>query len=234
MNLRELYSASISLRKSTQEVADRLEEEIGMGLQFVEYITLPDIGQRVILRFELPRGRITSLADADHIETRMRACAGVDYWVNLVNNYAQIEPEALIELLEDIDRSLPDDIVRFSPTRHSQLLKGDADLVREALNLPSEYLVWEIEVPASPGLYQPVLRVIDVSESGQGLASKPRPKGVEIGNVVYQVEYFKNNRSFRGCVKAYLAAQAGQKTMTSVITRLDPGKRSDVRPPASG
>jgi len=126
------------------DTAERIISAFEPPIELVEYITLPDHGQRVILRFELVDSRPLSFAEADALESRLRGLAGSDYWATLVGSYHGQADYDLTQRLTQIDQALPAGILRFHPTSHSQPIRQDAHIVRDALDLTDDVLVWEI------------------------------------------------------------------------------------------
>ncbi len=56
MRTNALYSTSQILRNAVHDTTKRIIDAIERSLQLVEYITLPDFGQRIVLRFKLVEG----------------------------------------------------------------------------------------------------------------------------------------------------------------------------------
>ena len=214
-----LYGTSQELRDAIRDTAERIIGAFGQPIELVEYITLPDFGQRVILCFKLLGSRFASLGEADTLESRLRGLAGSDYWTTLVDNYQGQADYDLAQRLTQIDQALPAGILRFHPTQHSERIRQDAHTVRDALDLTEDYLIWEIEVPISDMTALTILRIIDTGEEGEGFSSRRTSERVEVGDIVCEVVFFRNNPSFSGCVKAYLAAQQRQMALNCYIAR---------------
>ena len=214
-----LYSTSQESRDAVCDTAERIIGAFGQPIELVEYITLPDFGQRVILRFELLGSRFASLGEADALEFRLRGLAGSDYWVTLAGNYQGQADCDLAQRLTQIDQALPAGILQFRPTQHSARIQQDAHIVRDALDLTGDVLVWEIEQPISDDAAPITIRMIDTGEDGEGLSSRCTSGRVEIGELTCEVVFFRNNPSFSGCVKAYFAAQQRQMALASFIAQ---------------
>ena len=214
-----LYSTSQALRACACDTAERIISAFEPSIELVEYITLPDHGQRVILRFELIESRPLSFAEADALESRLRVLAGSDYWVTLVGSYHGHADYDLAQRLTQIDQALPAGCLRFCPTQHSARIQQDAQIVRDALDLTDDVLVWEIEQPISDDAAPITIRMIDAGEDGEGLSSRCISGRVEVGELTCEVVFFRNNPSFSGCVKAYLAAQQRQMALNSYIAQ---------------
>ena len=221
MDVSVLYSTSQALRSCVRSTAERIVGAFGQPIKLAEYIMLPDFGQRVILRFELIESRSLSFDEADALESRLRGLVGSDYWATLVGSYHGRADYDLAQRLTQIDQALPAGILRFHPTQHSECIQQDAHIVRDALDLTGDFLIWEIEVPISDRSAPTVIRMIDTGEDGEGLSSRCTSGRVEIGELPYEVIFFKNNASFSGCVKAYFAAQERQMALASFIARFE-------------
>jgi len=214
-----LYSTSQALRSCVQSTAERIVGVFGQPIELVEYITLPDFGQRVILRFGLVGSRIVSFVEADALESRLRALAGPDYWTTLAGNYRGQADYALAQRLTQIDQASPAGDLRFHPTPHAERIRQDAQIVRDALDLTDDVLVWEIEQPVSDDAAPITIRMIDTGEDGEGFSSRHTSGRVEVGPLTCEAVFFKNNASFSGCVKAYFAAQQRQMALGSFIAQ---------------
>ena len=214
-----LYSTSQALRACVYDTTERILSAFEPPIELVEYITLPDFGQRVILRFKLLGSRFASLGEADALESRLRGLAGSDYWATLVDNYHGQADYDLAQRLTQIDQALHAGILRFHPTPHSEPVRQDAQIVRDALDLTDDVLVWEIEQPVSDDAAPITIRMIDTGEDGEGFSARCASGRVEIGELACEVVFFRNNPSFSGCVKAYFAAQKRQMALNSFIVQ---------------
>lgn len=222
MDASTLYSACKALRDCVCDTAERISSAFEPPIELVEYITLPDHGQRVILRFGLVEKRPLSFVEADALESRLRVLAGSEYWTTLTSNYEERATDHDVgPRLTQIDQALPDDILRFCPTQHSARLRQDAHIVRGALDLTEDYLIWEIEVPVSDNAALTILRIIDTGEEGEGFSSRRTSKRAEVGDTICEAVFVRNNPSFSGCVKAYLMAQQRQMALNSYITQFE-------------
>jgi len=218
----ELYSLSDSLRLAISEAVDGVYACLTNKVRFIEYITLPDYGQRVILRFEPLAGVVTSLSQADALETQVRCLVSADFWANLhvewralCNDSAEhMSGGNMCELLESIDKTFPGSMLDFPATRHSERVREDARTLRAVLHLSPDDSVWEIEVPVEGPDLRPNIRVVMGNEHGSGPSSERADDEVVLGDTRCLVQYLKNNRSFWGATKAYLVAR--EKGMATV------------------
>ena len=149
----------------------------------------------------------------------MRGLAGSDYWATLVDVYHGQADYDLAQRLTQIDRALPAGILRFHPTPHSEPIRQDAQVVRDALDLTADVLVWEIEQPISDDAAPITIRMIDTGEDGEGFSSRHTSGLLEVGELECEVVFCKSNASFLGCVKAYFAAQERQMALASFIAQ---------------
>ena len=101
-----LFSGSSQLKETITAVRKKVQNELDKSISLVEYITLPDFGQHIILRFELDTSK--TLGEIDYLESRLRNLAGRDLWVTLAGAcYMNIYPPGIIS-------ELPDRLVRLS------------------------------------------------------------------------------------------------------------------------
>ncbi|MDF1512674.1 MAG: hypothetical protein P1S60_02575 [Anaerolineae bacterium] len=223
MHSRLLYSASPILKDIVCNTANHIILASEQPLHLVEYITLPDFGQRIILRFELDENHHLSNEEIDILESQMRTAAGPDYWATLTGNINDDFSSNLSNRLKAIHQSLPTAILNFVPTQHSAKVQQDAQIVRNSLNLTEDFLVWEIEVPAMQIQTSPIIRIIDTSDEGEGLSSQHISGRVIFAGLEFTVIYLKNNPSYVGCLKAYFAAQQKQKALANFIMEFAEG-----------
>jgi hypothetical protein len=167
-----------------------------------------------------------SPAEGNILETRLRELAGSDFWVNLIGYSLNINPD-LARCFTDIDHRIPDEIVVFSPTRHSEHIHADAKTIRDHLGLAEDHLVWEIEVPVSDPSEKPCIRIVDPCENGEGISSRHSSELAETANWAYDVVCLRNNPSFSGCVKAYFGAQSARMATLSYIQQFAVGRASN-------
>jgi hypothetical protein len=189
-------------------------------LRFVEYITLPDYGQRVVLRFEPLDKWPESLEEVDALESALRSWLAPDYSATLMGSvYAALGMELtdVADALVTIDHTISESVLDDPETTHSAALRHDADAIRESLNLRPTYLVWEIEVPGEETTAKPHIRIVNSAEPGDGECSHPPCTEFAFGSTSCAVHFFKDNRSFWGCCKAYACARREGKALGSFI-----------------
>jgi hypothetical protein len=207
-----LYSTSPGLKAAIRSRAAVMVAGVATPLALVEYIVLPEFGQRVILRFGPVGDQKLSFAQADALETALRRLAGGDYWAALTGDfYAEALPD-LGQLLIRIEQKIPADVLRYLPTPHTLPILADARTIRAALGLGDGEQVWEIEVGMSAHPAETVIRVTGAPQPGA-------PARVSIGADDCAVEYMPAGPSFAGCVKAYLMAERKQMALNSYITQ---------------
>jgi hypothetical protein len=220
MGTERIYSTSPHLREAVENVAAEIASHFEDPLTLIEIITLPDIGQRVILRFALETSATLALDDADALETQLRESVGEDYWAT-ITGITRLQGDRLSRRLMQIDQEMPRSLLRLTPTSHSEAVKKDADRVRRWLDLDSSYLIWEIEMPISDAEALPVVRIIDTNEEGYGLSSNRLSGRRETVRGPYEVVFLNHNPSFSGCIKAYVAAEQRRMALNSFITRFE-------------
>ncbi len=219
MNTDTLYSTSQALRDSIGDTASRIAAAVEQPLELVEYIILPDSGQRVILRFDLGNNLKVSFKEADRLESSLRELAGPEYWVTLVGScYQQALPDMRQQQII-IDQRIASDILQFSPTRHSEPVRTDAQRIRAWLSLTPADWIWEIEVPVLDITEQPIIRIIDTRKSGEGVPLSFHSEHAKVGDTDCEVAYLPHDPSFVGCVKAYLIAERQHMALASYIAQ---------------
>jgi hypothetical protein len=215
-----LYSLSASLQHSISVAAAEACQSVEVRLRFVEYITLPDYGQRVVLRFEPLDKWPESLQEVDALESALRSRLAPDYSATLMGSvYAAIGTPLSdgADALVTIDNTISESVLDDTETTHSASLRHDADAIRESLNLGPTYLVWEIEVPGEETTAKPHILIVNSAEQGYGECSHPPCTEVAFGATSCAVHFLKNNGSFWGCRKAYACAEREGKALGSFI-----------------
>jgi len=215
-----LYSLSKRLRRSVCVAATEACQSAQVPLRFVEYITLPDYGQRIVLRFEPVDRWPESLQEVDALESALRSRLAPDYLVTLIGSvYATLGMQFSdgADVLVTIDHTISGSVLDDPETTHSAPLRDDADAIRESLNLGPTYLVLEIEVPAEETAAKPHITIVNSAERGYGECSHPPSTEVAFGATLCAVHVLKDNGSFWGCRKAYACAEREGKALGSFI-----------------
>jgi hypothetical protein len=195
-----LYTPSPQLRQAIAAVEVQVSRRLRRPIALIEYITLPDFGQHLILRFET-NPPLKDLATFDALENQLRDIVGKDFWANLGNTI--YPPQFLAELPQRLEALTP--LVASIPmpvssSKYVDHIQNDARIIRTALQ-DSSLKIWEIEIPWQAGEL-PVLRVVG--------ETKLRPTSAMIEGQEYLIEVHPPNNSYVNLVKAYtLAVQAG-------------------------
>ena len=91
-HMQELYSVSPALFMKVERIGESIHRKFQGRVSLLEYITLPEMGQHVVLRFEL-RGKVSGLNEIDAIENKLSQWVGEDFWAVLVGEtYRRVEP----------------------------------------------------------------------------------------------------------------------------------------------
>ena len=221
MQGRSLYSTSQPFMEAVGRATSRVYGGLERAVSLVEVITLPDFGQRAILRFELAEGEVTSVAEADALEVHLRALVGNDFWATLPTRLPHLDGDDLVTRLDHIDRALPVSLVHFQATQHSAAIQRDGGIVRAVLKLPETCRVFEIETPASDPSALPIIRIADTDEPGTGLSVRGQLAPARFGDIECIPEVFRYNPSFSGCVKAYAEAKRRRMALNSYIVQFE-------------
>jgi hypothetical protein len=219
VNIKILYSSSPGLRDIICSTAARMVKRVERPIELVEYIILPDFGQRIILRFGPASGLKLSFAEADALESALRRLACPEYWVTLTGDSYQNALPDLGQRLINIDQKISADVLQYPPTRHSEPIRADAQTIRGVLNLTGADRIWEIEVPILENTNEPIIRIIGAPQEREW--AQPASEHVKVGGIDCAVEYMSDDPSFAGCVKAYIMAERQQMALTSYIAQED-------------
>ena len=218
--MKGLFSVSPTLQASIEQARERVCDAFQDEVRLVEYITLPEAGQHVVLRFALQR-EISTLDEVDTIENALDQLVGEEFWVVLVGEtYGQVEPElplaALPVHLGKFARVVSDIPVPAASTPYAPQIKKDGQIIRACIPLGPNDWVWEVEVPLSADKTQPIIRIV---------SERTRDKQmITIGEQDYSVEYVPQSESYVGLVKAYpLARQAGRSLVRYIFERTGGG-----------
>ncbi len=219
MKADSIYSLSDQLKEKITALAGLVERNFSYRVKLEEYIVLPDYGQRVVLRFGL-KVDFSAPEKADEIESMIRELVGDDYWAVLEGRVFYkfgFSPEILESQLSIINNNLPDHILELPETIHSQKLREDAKIIRKVLKLPKDCHIWEIEVPIVESSSYPVIRIVNLKEWGSGYSEEFAKNRAKLGDIICTVEYLKNNDTFKGMLKSYIAATKSGKAVVNYI-----------------
>ncbi len=218
----ELYTLSKKFIENILMTAKNVENTLFGKVKFVEYIILPDYGQRVVLRFDLIDNDISCIEKADELETDIRRLVGNDYWATLMGSVFHkfgFEADYIPQRLIEINGKLPNSVLQFRQTIHSEMIRQDSVIIRKKLKLTSEYLIWEIEVPIREGLENIVIRIVNTVESGEEMSLCGDTTEIKLGNKSCRIVYLKNSETFWGLIKAYCVAKQNNTALLSFIIR---------------
>lgn len=194
-----LYTPSPQLHQVIAAVEAKVRSRVQVPIALIEYISLPDFGQHIILRFAA-NSPPEDIEAFDVLETQLREIVGEDFWANLVNQI--YPPQFLAQLpqrLEGLTPRVADIPMPVSSFKLADRIQNDAGIIRAALIDPA-LKVWEIEIPWQ-GQDLPILRVIG--------GRNESPAAMTIDGQEFLVEVLPLNDSYVNLVKAYtLASQA--------------------------
>lgn len=206
----KIFSVSAEFRREVAAAEKRVQNQLGSGVSLCEFITLPDFGQHIILRFEVAAA-VTSLVEIDHLETSLKEIVGRDYWAALVGAvYLQVLPEHfLAELpsrLEQLSHTLPCVPAPVSASPYAERIQKDAEVIRAHLGLEPECRIWEIESATSEN-DPPTIRVIT------GDPDLVQPELASIGQQQFRVEFLPCNVTYATLLMAYDLASQNRKAL---------------------
>ena len=204
----EIFSLSSQLRELALDAERNAQNQIQENIKLAEIIVLPELGQHIILRFDV-HGTISNLGKIDELENTLRKIVGQDFWVTLMSSvYAQVYPHLdlseLTQRLEKLSRVVSNIALPISASKYAGQIQNDAVLIRSELNLGQEYQLWEVEIPMMEKVL-PVIRVIGEQ------ATKEHSVTQYVGQKKFEIEYLKPGDSYQTLMKAYVLATQSQK-----------------------
>ena len=208
-----LYSVSPALFRKVTRIGKRIQAAVQGRGALLEYITLPEAGQHVVLRFEL-WGEISSLDEIDAMETRLSRLAGEAFWAVLVGDaYRQAKPSlplaALPMRLAAFAQGVRHQPLPVASTPFAPEIARDAQIIRAHIPLSPGDWVWEVEIPLPADASVPIIRIA---------AENPREgQVVTIGEQEFAVEYVPHDAGYKGLVKAYPLARAAGMAVVHYI-----------------
>ncbi len=210
----ELYSVSTALTGEIFKVANEVFSALQGKVSLVEYVTLPEAGQHVIMRFG-HRGEPSSLDEIDAIENMLDRLVGENFWAVIVGEaYKKVDPEfpldklpARLEIFSNIVTNMP---LPVASTPFASKIKEDEQIIRSNIRLSSDDWVWEVEVPSNKEENLPVIRIV---------SAKPQDKeAVTIGAQEFTVEFLPPGDSYKALVKAYpMARKSGMALLRYIF-----------------
>ena len=212
--MKGLYSVSSALTGEILKVANEVSRTLKGKVSLVEYVTLPEVGQHVILRFEL-QDKSFSLDEIDAIENMLDRLVGENFWAVIVGEaYRKVAPEfpldklpARLEIFSKIVANIP---LPVASTPFASKIKEDAQIIRETTTLSPDDWVWEVEVPFNKEENLPIIRIV---------SAKPQDKVVvTIGDQEFTVEFLPPGDSYKALVKAYpMARKSGMALLRYIF-----------------
>ena len=212
--MKGLYSVSSALTGEILKVANEVLSTLQGKVSLVEYVTLPEAGQHVILRFE-HRGKPSSLEKIDAIENMLDQLVGENFWAVIVGEaYEKVDPEfpldklpARLEIFSKIVANIP---LPVASTPFASKIKEDAQIIRSKILLSPEDWIWEVEVPFNKAENLPIIRIVSAKPRGKELIS--------IGGQDFTVEFPPPGDSYKALAKAYpLARKSGMALLRYIF-----------------
>ncbi len=211
--MQELYSVSPALFMKVERIGESIHRKFQGRVSLLEYITLPEMGQHVVLRFDL-REKVSGLNEIDAIENKLSQWVGEDFWAVLVGEtYRRVEPPlpwaTLSTGLEKFSQVVVHEPVPVASTPFASEIEKDAQIIRAHIPLSPDDWVWEVEVPLRAGSSLPIIRIVSKSPRDEQV--------VTIDEREFVVEYVPDNATYEGLVKAYPLARAAGKAVGHYI-----------------
>ncbi len=210
----ELYSVSSALTGEILKAANEVSRTLRGKVSLVEYITLPEVGQHVVLRFRL-RGEPSNLDGIDTIENMLDRLVGENFWAVIVGEaYRKVDPEFPLDKLparlEEFSKIVANMPLPVASPPFASKIKEDAQIIRETTPLSPDDWVWEVEVPFNKEENLPIIRIVSAKPRGKELIS--------IGGQEYTVEFLPPGDSYKTLVKVYpLARKSGMALLRYIF-----------------
>ena len=198
----ELYSLSDDLIKQSIEFVRLLNTKIELQVKLHETITLPDYGQRVILRLNLEKPK--KAFEIEKTEKIAREIAGNNYWISfLANTFSDFDFTVINfdKIFAFMDKQLPDSLLDFKETIHSKQIKMDAKIIKNVIGENLFDSVWEIENPVADKSLKPEIRILNGNSEINII-----PKAAEFGGKICNIEALSKQMNVKGCTKTYVQA----------------------------
>ena len=198
----ELYSLSDDLITQSVKFVQLLNIKTEMRVILHEIITLPDYGQRVILRLDLEKPETVS--KIEQIEIIARDISENNYWISfLANTFVNFDFKIIDfnKIFSFLDNKLSDDLLCFKETIHSEQIKNDAKIVKKIIGKNLFNYVREIEHTVADKNINPVIRILSNNSKTNKI-----PKTVEFNGKICHIETLSKQTNVKGCVKAYVQA----------------------------
>lgn len=210
----DIFTLSPQLRELALGAERQAQNHVKESIKLEEIIVLPDLGQHIILRFEV-LDPLPTLDKVDALADALRKIIGPDYWVTLMSSvYAQVYPRldlsALSQRLEKLSRVVSSMVLPISSAKYASQIKKDAGMIRSELGLGQEYQLWEVEIPMRENV-MPIIRVIGEPPVEKDLAT------AYINQQQFEIEYLKPGDSYQTSVKAYVLASQSKKASLHYI-----------------
>lgn len=209
----DIFILSPQLQELALDAEQIAQSQVQESIELEEIIVLPELGQHIILCFEVLEP-LPTLEKIDALADALRQIIGQDFWVSLRNVYTQVYPHLdlseLSQRLEKLSRVVANMALPISSAKYASLIQNDARLIRAELRLGQEYQLWEVEIPMRENV-TPIIRV---------LGEQPVEKDSTIAYINqqrFEIEYLKPGDSYQVCVKAYVLASQTKKAILHYI-----------------
>jgi len=216
----KLYSLSEELKSSVFDTAKAVESDFHGLVKFIEYIVLPDYGEKIIIRFSLSYD-VKSLEELDEIESKIRLVLGNDYWGDLLGDSFRkfgFDSDKMLDSLKKIDLKVDDEVIQFKETSYCRNIRKDKKIIRDMLNLSPQYRIWEIQ-PPSEDEPEALVLIIDKGVVSDNPYENERlfERKLKTGDQSIKAICFKDDKSFDALIKAYFLAEQHNLSLSHVI-----------------
>ena len=210
-----IYTFSDELYYQIKKVNRKVQNNINKKIKLEEYISLPEFGQVIILRYYIADNKLNNQNELNNLESKLRTIVGDKYWVMTRGEvYKKLGFKFNPNILEKINEHYPDNIISYPQTKFQKLIKKDAKYIRKKLNIDKENKIYELEVPFQLADREEKLKVIRILFSNR---EKSEKETFKIEDNSYKIETNLNLSAWKGNLKAYILASRSNKALLNFL-----------------
>ncbi len=210
MNVLNLWCFQEENQEAIKKEAAIIAATVDPNLRLEEYVCLPELGGRIILRFVHSLTPL-SLSEAEKLELRLRKEAQSRFSVVLLLKtfgLSSLEQTSIIERLPTFNTLVSNEELETYHSCYLKELGEDAKKLKEHLGLGKDDLIWEIEVPQATEV-RPVIRVVTKKNN--------LPKVLLVDSQIVEMEYLPEDDSYYLLLKALYWAEKNNKSFNQLF-----------------
>lgn len=205
MNELSLWCFQEENQEVIKKEAALIAAAVDSNLRLEEYVCLPELGGRIILRFTHSLAPL-SLSEAEKLELGLRKEAQSRFSVVLLMStfgLSSLEQTSIIERLLTFDNLVSNEELETYHNFYQEELREDVEKLKEHLGLEKDALIWEIEVSQKTDV-RPVIRIVTRENNRQGV--------LLVGSQIVAIEYLPKDDSYYLLLKALYWAEKNNKS----------------------